>query len=80
MILTSTSSEKLKFNSLFKDMTTNTNFKTNFWQKAPYLCNATLPNVVSSYTSYDLKNDVDGDFIEAGRGTFEEGRTGFWNT
>ena len=31
-----------------------------------------------SYTMTDVENSVDSDFLEAGRGTFQEG-TGGWN-
>lgn len=59
-------------------MTNDKEFVENMWQQRPFLCNKPLPNIFKSYLSTDLKADVDKDFIEAGRGTFEDGKTG-WN-
>ena len=37
-----------------------------------------LDSVKGSYTMTDVQNSVDSDFLEAGRGTFQEG-VGGWN-
>ena len=48
------------------------------WQKKPYHISAALECVAGSYTMNDVQNSVDSDFLEAGRGTFQEGMGG-WN-
>jgi hypothetical protein len=78
IIIESERSEKLNFEQIFNVFATDEIFINSIWQKKPFLCNEELPNLKNAYLSSDLKADVDGDFIEAGRGTFEEGRTG-WN-
>lgn len=75
---TSERCEKFKFIEIFGSMTNDKVFVENMWQKRPFLCDKSLPNIFKSYVSTDLKADVDKDFIEAGRGTFEDGKTG-WN-
>ena len=76
--IASQDSEKLDFTNIYLTLTTDEYFVNNIWQKKPLLCDKQSPNLLSSYISTDLKTDVDTDFIEAGRGSFEEGRTG-WN-
>jgi hypothetical protein len=48
------------------------------WQKKPYYVSTPLPSVKGSYTMTDVQNSVDSDFLEAGRGTFQQGAGG-WN-
>lgn len=50
----------------------------NVWQKKPYHVSTSLDSVKGSYTMEDVQNSVDSDFLEAGRGTFQEG-VGGWN-
>jgi len=75
---TSERCEKFKFIEIFGSMTNDKSFVENMWQQRPFLCDKPLPNIYKSYIATDLKTDVDKDFIEAGRGTFEDGKTG-WN-
>ena len=78
LIQTSKQSDKLRVNDLFRTLTTDTTFYSHIWQKRPFLCKQVLSNLDQGYVSDDLKAAIDNDFIEAGRGSFEEGKTG-WN-
>ena len=78
LIKVSSQSDKIRVHELLNVLTSTPLFYQNIWQKRPFLCKQVLPNLDQGYISDDLKKAVDEDFIEAGRGTFEEGRTG-WN-
>jgi len=72
------SGEKLNFKGVFECFANSTVFKNSYWQKRPFLCTARVPDIVHSFTMEDVKKYVDNDFLEAGRGTFSEGKGG-WN-
>lgn len=78
LIQTCKQSDKLRVNDLFRTLTTDATFYNQIWQKRPFLCKQVLSNLDQGYVSEDLKTAIDTDFIEAGRGSFEEGKTG-WN-
>lgn len=69
---------KLKFEPIFKSFATNEFFLQHVWQKVPYHVSEGLSSVKGSYTMEDVQDSVTSDFLEAGRGTFQEGRGG-WN-
>jgi hypothetical protein len=69
---------KLKFEPIFKSFATNDFFLHHVWQKVPYHVSEGLSSVKGSYTMKDVENSVSSEFLEAGRGTFQEGRSG-WN-
>lgn len=68
---------QLKFYAVFRSFAADPAFTTHIWQKRPFLCNVSLPNVENSYESSDLEFDVNSEFLEAGRGSFDEGSG--WN-
>lgn len=74
----SSAASRLQLLPTFQAYANNAFFKSNIWQKQPYLCTHSLPNVAGAFTMSDLKDVVDNEFLEAGRGTFQEGRGG-WN-
>eukprot|EP01041_Mallomonas_annulata_P005431 gene5431-10893_t len=78
LLKSSLASEKLKFHEVFRCLAQHPTFVNKYWQKAPFLCQTSLPNVAGAFTMEDVKNNVDKDFLEAGRGTFSEGKGG-WN-
>lgn len=71
-------SDRLQMLPVFQAFAGSEFFKTNVWQRKPYLCSVSLPNIAGAFTMADLKEIVDNEFLEAGRGTFQEGRGG-WN-
>ncbi|CAB1099958.1 unnamed protein product [Ectocarpus sp. CCAP 1310/34] len=52
-------------------------FVNELWQKKPFFCDASLPSLAGQYTLDDVQQAVDSDFVEAGRGTFSQGSTGW---
>ena len=71
-------SPKLQFDTLFRAFATSEYFANHVWQKQPHYVNEPLACAVGAYTMDDVRQAVDSDFLEAGRGTFQEGRGG-WN-
>ena len=71
-------SPKLKFDKLFEAFATSEYFVHHVWQKQPHYVDEPLACAVGAYTMDDVQQAVDSDFLEAGRGTFQEGRGG-WN-
>ena len=69
---------KLQFEKLFESFAKNQYFVTQVWQSKPYYVDVPLDCVLGAYTMEDIRMAVDSDFLEAGRGTFQEDRGG-WN-
>ena len=69
---------KLQFQKLFETFAKNQYFVEHVWQSKPYYVDVRLDCVADAYTMEDVQMAVDGDFLEAGRGTFQEDRGG-WN-
>ena len=69
---------KLQFEKLFDSFAKNSYFVSHVWQQKPYYVNQPLDCVVGAYTMDDVRQAVDSDFLEAGRGTFQSDRGG-WN-
>jgi len=69
---------KLDLQPTFDAFANNKDFITTIWQKKPYLFHGSLDNIVNSFTIDDVKEATDKDFLEAGRGTFQKGSSG-WN-
>lgn len=78
LVSSTAEAEKLAVESLFAAFATNEDFLTTIWQKRPFLCEAKLNNLVGAFTMENVQQAVDGDFIEAGRGTVLESGGG-WN-
>lgn len=68
----------LRVQEMFYAMMVNDDFRTKYYQKKPFLITHNLPNLAGAFTMNDVKTSVESDFLEAGRGTFQEGRSG-WN-
>lgn len=69
---------KLDLQPTFDAFANNKEFVNTIWQKKPYLYEAKLDNIADSFTINDVKEATDKDFLEAGRGTFQKGNSG-WN-
>ena len=69
---------KLQFEKLFDAFAKNSYFLSHIWQQKPYYVNQPLDCAVGAYTMEDVRQAVDSDFLEAGRGTFQSDRGG-WN-
>ena len=78
LVKASIASPKLKFHGIFSALASSDYFIEEVWQKKPFLCSTPLENVAGSFLMTDVKANVDKDFLEAGRGTFTEGKGG-WN-
>jgi hypothetical protein len=69
---------------VFEGLCQSGTFKEKIWQKRPFLYStensvfAPIPLLKDAFTMQDLQEAVTVDFVEAGRGSFEDGRTG-WN-
>ena len=70
-------SGKLDCEPIFTTFATSAEFKEEIWQKEPFLCPFVLPNLVMAFTMSEVEHAVETDFLEAGRGTFNE-KSG-WN-
>ena len=70
--------EKLDCDPIFVTFAQSSEFKNKFWQKMPYLCDSPLQNLVQAFTMADVEFAVETDFLEAGRGTYVDGKGG-WN-
>ena len=71
-------SDSLALENTFRVFTTSSTFVNEFWQKKPFLCKESIRNIAGGFGMKDVKESVDSDFIEAGRGTFSE-KSGGWN-
>lgn len=70
--------DELNYESIFLTFATNNLFLNEYWQKKPFLCNKNVNYIINTFTMNDVKHSTETDFLEAGRGTFVEGNTG-WN-
>jgi len=77
IIAASTNADKLSLETTFAAFANNKDFVKNIWQKKPFLCPQSLPNVAGAYTMAEVETAVNSDFLEAGRGTFKDGSG--WN-
>ena len=66
----------ISVSSFFDSLSKNAKFRNDVWQRSPQLFNGKISE--TAFSMMDLKDAVDSDFLEAGRGTFQEGRSG-WN-
>ncbi|CAM9351130.1 unnamed protein product [Pylaiella littoralis] len=62
---------------VFSAMARDDVFMNELWQKKPFFCDASLASLAGQYTLDDFEKAVDGDFVEAGRGTFSQGASGW---
>ena len=69
---------KLDLQPTFDAFANNKEFISTIWQKKPYIFDGSLDNIADSFTINDVKEATDKDFLEAGRGTFQKGNSG-WN-
>ena len=72
------SSRLLALEDTFRVFTSSTTFVNDIWQRRPFICKEKVPNIAGAFVMRDVKESVDSDFIEAGRGTFSE-KSGGWN-
>ena len=72
------SSRLLALEDTFRVFTSSTTFVNDIWQRRPFICKEKVPNIAGAFVMTDVKESVDRDFIEAGRGTFSE-KSGGWN-
>jgi hypothetical protein len=75
---TSAIEEKMNFEATLSAISSDEEFQEFYWQKKPLLIQSELKSIVSSFTMVDVKASIEEEFLEAGRGSFEDGRTG-WN-
>lgn len=61
----------------FAALTSSETFKNEYWQKKPFLHSTPLPNMDQQFTFSDVAVEVEKGFLDAGRGTFVEGRSGW---
>ncbi|CAN0012196.1 unnamed protein product, partial [Heterosigma akashiwo] len=59
----------------FAALTSSETFKNEYWQKKPFLHSTPLPNMDQQFTFSDVAVEVEKGFLDAGRGTFVEGRS-----
>ena len=69
---------KHNFEPTFLALSNNNEFLSEYFQKKPYYFDSTLNNIQNAFTMDDVKESVENDFLEAGRGTFDDNRGG-WN-
>jgi len=69
--------EKLSVAAVFSALASSDAFLKSVWQQRPFLCASPLACVEQAFKMEDVQRAVDGDFIEAGRGTPIPG--GGWN-
>lgn len=70
-------SPPLAVEGVFRSMVEDKNFREVYWQRKPFLVESELKNIKGCYMMEDVKNAVDTDFLEAGRGSFTDGRSGW---
>ena len=70
-------SPKLSVFEIFRSLCSSKNFIDEYWQKQPLYVSDELINVKGSFVMEDVKSAVDNEFLEAGRGTFIGGKTGW---
>jgi hypothetical protein len=69
--------EKLQVESILATLCSQKEYHEHFWQKKPLLLRSKLENIINSYTMLDVKSAIDDEFLEAGRGSFQDGLTGW---
>ncbi|CAM9321032.1 unnamed protein product [Ascophyllum nodosum] len=70
-------SRPLGVEAVFSALARDPVFMNELWQKKPFLCDVSLPSIAGHFTLDDVQAAVDADFVEAGRGTFSEGSSGW---
>lgn len=78
LVQAASASGKLQVQPMFEALVNNADFAQQYWQKAPLLVKAKLFNLEQSFKMEDVRKAVEEDFLEAGRGSFKDGETG-WN-
>lgn len=78
MIDSTSACDKLSVEPLFATFANDDFFLSAIWQKRPFLCEARMANLVGAFTMDNVQQAVDGDFLEAGRGTVLD-TGGGWN-
>jgi hypothetical protein len=61
----------------FLALARNPEFIQKYWQRNPFYCGTSLHNIADKYTMIDVQSAVSSNFLEAGRGTFQEMKTGW---
>jgi hypothetical protein len=62
----------------FLAMTSDEKFLQKLWQREPFLVKSELDNLKGCYLMEDVRSAVDDNFLEAGRGSFQQDKGG-WN-
>lgn len=70
-------SERLSVQNIFKALSADEEFQNKYWQKQPLHITKRLPNLVGAFTMEDVRKAVDEGFLEAGRGSFQQDKTGW---
>jgi hypothetical protein len=70
-------SDKMRVGPIFEALVSNNNFIDNYWQKKPLLITSCLQNLKNGFTMEDVRTALDSDFLEAGRGSFQQGKSGW---
>ncbi|CAM9820563.1 unnamed protein product, partial [Chrysoparadoxa australica] len=60
-----------------RTLATHPQFLGEFWQRKPVHIAEELPNLSGTFGMSEVEHAVESDFLEAGRGTFAEGRSGW---
>lgn len=78
VVTSSQSCDKLRVQAMFEALVANNEFKTTYWQNKPFVVKSALSNLKDSYQMEDVRNAIDNEFFDAGRGSFLDGKSG-WN-
>lgn len=78
LLKTSERSERFSVQPMFEELLGNEEFQREYWQRQPLLIRSQQPHLQGSFQMENVRKAVSEDFLEAGRGNFQEGRSG-WN-
>lgn len=77
MVRVAEQSPALNVMGLFSAMAQSSIFRERYWQREPFLIKSPLKNLKDCFKMDDVKDAIDGDFMEAGRGCFQDGKSGW---
>jgi hypothetical protein len=77
LLLAAQQSHKLKVSALFDVLALDEDFKKNYWQRKPLYVDSIHPNIAQGFTMEDVHEAVNKDFLEAGRGSVQQGKSGW---
>jgi len=69
--------EKLDCDGLFTTFANSKQFVADYWQKNPYHCAEPLLTLVGAFTMQDVEEAVETDFLDAGKGMYNDGSGGW---